>query len=211
MEAAPRTATSHDLAGVTDTLARSFHDDPMMSWCFPDPATRRRRLATMWQLLAEGLYLPGGASTTLPANDAVALWRHPDDDRQEAFWAEHGERFVTLMEGDLERMGQLSELMGAHHPTERHWYLLAIGVVPEAQGHGLGGALLAHTLERIDRSGDAAYLEATSPRSRVLYERFGFEVTAELVPDGGPPMWAMWREPRRTGATRAPVPRQTPP
>lgn len=195
MEIEPRTATADDLAGVTDTLARSFHDDPLMAWCYPDEATRPRRLTTMWHLLAEGLYLPGGVSTTLPDHDAVALWRHPDDDRQESFWAENTERFITLMEGDLARMGEVSELMGEHHPTERHWYLLAIGVKPEAQGRGLGSVLMAHTLEVIDQRGEPAYLEATSPRGRTLYERFGFEVTAELVPEGGPPMWPMWREP----------------
>ncbi len=43
-----------------------------------------------------------------------------------------------------------------------------------------------------------AYLEATSPRSRALYERHGFEVTAELrATADSPPMWAMWREPAR--------------
>ena len=36
-----------------------------------------------------------------------------------------------------------------------------------------------------------------STRSRALYERFGFEVTAELRALDGPPLWAMWREPRR--------------
>jgi predicted N-acetyltransferase YhbS len=28
------------------------------------------------------------------------------------------------------------------------------------------------------------------------YERFGFEVTGELVIAGGPTLWPMWRQPR---------------
>jgi GNAT superfamily N-acetyltransferase len=67
---------------------------------------------------------------------------------------------------------------------------------PGAQGHGLGGALLAHTLRLADAAGEPAYLEASSTRSRVLYERHGFEVTGELSVDGSPPMWPMWRAPR---------------
>lgn len=101
------------------------------------------------------------------------------------------------MEGELERMGELSALMAAHHPDHvDHWYLLALGVVPERQGRGLGGALLGHTVERLDADGRPAYLEATSDRSRRLYHRHGFEETAELAPTDGPPIWGMWRDPR---------------
>jgi len=64
------------------------------------------------------------------------------------------------------------------------------------QGRGLGSALLASTLQRCDRDGTAAYLDATSEDNRRLYERHGFVVTAERSADGSPPMWAMWRDPR---------------
>ena len=48
-----------------------------------------------------------------------------------------------------------------------------------------------------DRDGVAAYLEASSPRNRVLYERHGFEVTEEFtLGRGSPPLWRMWRAPR---------------
>lgn len=192
-----RIATGDDLDGVVGTLTSSFHDDPIMAWSFPDPGVRPRRLEVMWRFLAEGRYLPGGASTTLAGHQAVALWRRPDDDRQESFWAEHSERFAVAMEGDLDRMGALSVVMGDHHPTEPHWYLLALGVRPELQGRGLGSALLEHTLAQIDRRREPAYLEASNARSRVLYERFGFEATAEFSVEGSPPMWPMWREPAR--------------
>jgi hypothetical protein len=41
-----------------------------------------------------------------------------------------------------------------------------------------------------------AYLDATSERNKRLYERHGFEGGGEYGPDGGPPLWPMWREPR---------------
>jgi predicted N-acetyltransferase YhbS len=69
-------------------------------------------------------------------------------------------------------------------------------VTPERQGKGLGGTLLRPALESLDAEGTPAYLESSSPRSRALYRRNGFEVTAELeLPAGGPPLWLMWREP----------------
>ena len=42
-----------------------------------------------------------------------------------------------------------------------------------------------------------AYHEATTPRNRALYERHGYVHQGEFVlPDGGPPLWRMWRDPR---------------
>lgn len=88
--------------------------------------------------------------------------------------------------------------MDARHPTDqKHWYLAFMGVVPEWQGRGLGSALMAPALAELDRSGATAYLEASTPRSRALYQRHRFEVTGEFdLPAGGPPLWQMWREPQ---------------
>jgi len=47
-----------------------------------------------------------------------------------------------------------------------------------------------------------AYLEATSPRNRALYERHGFKVTEEFtLGPGSPPLWRMWRPPNNPGPT----------
>jgi GNAT superfamily N-acetyltransferase len=70
-----------------------------------------------------------------------------------------------------------------------------MGVDPIAQGRGLGSALLQHVLEACDRDRLPAYLEATSPRSRNLYERHGFAVVDTIQAGTSPPMWAMLREP----------------
>ena len=42
-----------------------------------------------------------------------------------------------------------------------------------------------------------AYHEATSLRNRALYEQHGYVTQGEFtLPDGGPTLWRMWREPR---------------
>jgi arginine/ornithine N-succinyltransferase beta subunit len=52
-------------------------------------------------------------------------------------------------------------------------------------------------LARADDEGMPAYHEATSPRNRALYERHGYvDQGAFTLPDGGPTLWRMWREPR---------------
>jgi GNAT superfamily N-acetyltransferase len=189
-----RTATVADHATAGAVLADAFDADPMFQWVFPDPLSRPRLLEAMFGFLAEHQYLALGESVM--AEDAVALWQPPGSPADDDFWVEHGEEFAVALEGRMERLGALGVAMGEHHPTDDHWYLLAIGVRPGAQGRGLGGELLAHTLAKVDAAGQPAYLEASSRRSRVLYERHGFEVTGELTVEDSPPMWPMWRQPR---------------
>jgi GNAT superfamily N-acetyltransferase len=69
-------------------------------------------------------------------------------------------------------------------------------VDPERQGRGIGSAMMFPVLSRCDAEGVPAYLEASSPRNRGLYERHGFEVSEEFeIGPGAPPLWRMWRSP----------------
>lgn len=187
-----RTATAADLDPVVATLTASFHEDPVMRWAFPDPVIRVRRLHTLWSFLAAHVYIPGGVCTTTDDHTAVALWRDPTNPRSDDFRDTHGATFLEAMQGDMERLGALSQVMAAHHPPEDHWYLLAIGVQPAAQGRGLGGALLDHTLRALLPAGMPAYLEATSPRSRTLYQRLGFTDISAFSAEDSPTVWGMW-------------------
>ena len=91
----------------------------------------------------------------------------------------------------LERMEQ------RHRHDRSHWYLFILGTEQAAQGQGLGSALLAHMLARVDAAGLPAYLESSSERNLALYGRHGFAVTSEVAIPGGPRIWPMRREPRR--------------
>lgn len=95
----------------------------------------------------------------------------------------------------LQDVNSLFEQMGELHPTADHWYLPPIGVGLVAQGRGLGSALLRHAPAICDSDGLLAYLEATNPRNRDLYERHGFNVVGVIQAGSSPPIWAMRREP----------------
>jgi predicted N-acetyltransferase YhbS len=87
---------------------------------------------------------------------------------------------------------------GRHPRKPPHWYLAFMGVDPQWQGRGIGSRLMRPALETLDAEGMPAYLEASTPRSRALYERHGFAVTGEFnLPSAGPTLWQMWREPSR--------------
>jgi GNAT superfamily N-acetyltransferase len=127
-----------------------------------------------------------GAALTLPPG----AWRPPPR--------------ATLLEGrafgiHLPRAMRMGGAMEWHHtrkPREPHYYVRDIGVHPDMQGKGLGGALLRPTLERCDREGLPAYIEASSERSAALYERLGFRHIKELHIGSCPPLWLMLRHPQ---------------
>lgn len=203
---AVRRATRSEIGSAVTALASAFQDDPVFRWIYAEEfreSSSRTFFAEMLDALAphDDLWTTGsdglGAAQWVPYGE-------------EAMSAERGERLgaamVALPGADLDRMGRLVALVEAHHPVEPHEYLRFLGVVPAAQGRGLGGALMAPVLRRADEAGRPAYLEATSARSKVLYERHGFVASEPFSTGDGPPLWPMWREPRPSsdGSRRAP-------
>jgi GNAT superfamily N-acetyltransferase len=105
---------------------------------------------------------------------------------------------VGVLRGGSPRLVRAHVWMERKHPKRpEHWYLPVIGVAPEWQGRGFGQALLQPMLRQCDQEGVPAYLEASTPRNRALYERNGFRCVEEGVyAKSAPPLWRMWREPR---------------
>jgi GNAT superfamily N-acetyltransferase len=189
-----REAGIGELAPVSATLADAFVTDPLMQWLIPSERRSDTRLRRLFALeLAHSVFPAGrvlttgdfrGASVelppgrwnmTMPLSAAVGLLR------------------VFGMR--LPRASRLQVFFSQHHLQEPHLYIRYVGVVTGFQGQGLGTALLRPTLDRCDREGLPAYLEASSEPSAALYERLGFVHLGELrVPDG-PRFWPMRRPP----------------
>ena len=92
--------------------------------------------------------------------------------------------------------GQMLAAMQQHHPGTPHWYLLYVAAEPGRQGSGIGTALMQPVLQQCDTQRLPAYLEATTVQNRAPYRRHGFTDLPELrLPDGGPVLYPMWREP----------------
>ncbi|MFI8087423.1 GNAT family N-acetyltransferase [Streptomyces sp. NPDC086080] len=192
-----RTAAEGDRELVVRLLDEAFQDDPVSGWVFPG---REYRRATHHRLMAAftDIVLADGRIDVTEDGSACALWMsvpaddpgHEDDDGFA--------RMRRAVDPGNERVELIGRLTADVHPSGRaHEYLWMIGVVPARQGEGLGTALIGSVLDRCDREGRAAYLEASSERSRLLYERLGFEAGgAPLALPDGPHMWPMWREPR---------------
>ncbi len=77
-------------------------------------------------------------------------------------------------------------------PKEPHAHLGPIGVSPEAQGQGVGTALMSRYVEHLKQERVAGYLETDRPENVQFYKKFGFVVQREqeLI---GTPTWYMWK------------------
>ena len=64
-------------------------------------------------------------------------------------------------------------------PSDQHWHLGPIGVLPNYQGKGIGSQLLSLFCKEVDACLAPAYLETDSEKNVRIYERFGFHVIAE--------------------------------
>ncbi len=182
-------------------MARAFYDDPVMAWILPHDNARTAQLNRLFATIVRHQHLAGGGVEVAcdgPGIGAAALWDPPDR------WRESRRQQLAMTLGFLRVFGfrtatarAVQEVMIRAHPEEPHWYLAAIGSDPTVRGRGFGQALMRSRLGRCDAAYCPAYLESTKPENVPYYERFGFTVTREIeLPNGGPPLWAMWREPR---------------
>ncbi len=206
---AVRLAGPDDVPALARMLARSFADDPVAMWSCPPGALRPVMLerfhgARLRQLIGHG------AVWTTPDLRSVAIWAPPKrwrttprDDLQLARSLVRAQALAhprALVRIPLVATGLLG-VERRHPPSPPHWYLAVLGTDPDAQGRGLGSAVLAPILHDCDADEVGAYLESSKERNIDFYARHGFRVTRELRLPRGPKVWAMWREPRAAQPT----------
>lgn len=185
---AVETKPTKDLDVVVRVLTQAFADDPVMVWTQPD----RRRHHLLHRALAENVH---GVEATfdLAVRDGVVVgasaWEPPGHKTGFRDQLVAMVRMATAIGPGIKRGIALERLFSERRPKEPHWYLAQLGAA--APGLGVGTALLGDRLAQID---GPAYLESSNERNVPLYERFGFQVTDEIVlPFDGPRVWLMNR------------------
>lgn len=188
-----RSATRDEMPQGVSCIVAAFITDPIGRFAWPSPHDYLRFGPAVTRAFAGAAFEHGTAYVSEDFCGA-ALWLppgvHPD--------GEAGERLFrdTARREHLDDLLRTFEEMDASHPPQPHWYLPMIGVEPNAQGRGLGAALMRHALTRCDRDGLPAYLESSNPRNLSLYQRHGFERLGEIQVGRGPLVTPMLRRPR---------------
>jgi GNAT superfamily N-acetyltransferase len=172
-----RRATSGELPALAHVLTRAFEDDPVAAWFFPDAARRREQLARFYgDLFLARMALGRDEIYTDDGLCGVASWTPPGLGHSSAIDTMRLlPRMAALWGRWLPRALRGLAYMESKFPETPHWHLPFLGVLPEGQGQGIGSSLMRPILERCDRDGTPAYLEASTARNRALYLRHGLD------------------------------------
>jgi ribosomal protein S18 acetylase RimI-like enzyme len=178
---------------VVEILADAFAADPVMTWISRDPQYPR----WMWRLLAP-LVVPYHEAYLTQDGSGAALWLPPG--MRPGMLPDLELILDGLMRfglGAYFRYSQFSSTLEKYRPTDRYYYLFAIGVRSRSRKRGIGSALLHHVLQKCDRRGLGAYLESSNPHNLALYQQHGFEIRRTIrLSFSGPRLSLMYRRPQ---------------
>ncbi len=167
----------------------------MVRWPFGEHGDVEARFIRAFEFFIENL-IPLGMVWEAGEAMGALVWISPD---QSDAWHQAmlgNSRFRELTEDGGRRFDSLWEWVESKVPVEPVAHLDSIGVEPEAQGRGIGSALIEFGLARARAGGHGVFLETGSPRNVALYERHGFQVVEDAdAPDGGPRIWFMRWDP----------------
>jgi GNAT superfamily N-acetyltransferase len=193
----PRRAATADRQVAADILGRAFAADPVVAEFIAEGPNRADRLARYFGLECE-VTLSGYGEVWLDDDGlGAAIWRRPGGYPEPPLVGlRMVPRYLRLFPREFLKASRAMTAIAKVHPKEPHWYLMAVGVVPDAQGQGRGARLLEPVLRRCDADHVPAYLEASTADNARLYERLGFEAREEVEALPGVRVRPMWRVPR---------------
>src|SRR3954465_12838999 len=166
-----RKARTEEAGRLAAVLARSFYDDPPISWVINDGRRRLALLERSFALYLRKLWLEQDETYTTAEVAGVCVWEAP------------GQWKVGILD-QLRLLPSMARIYGrilprvlsgvatpaTNHPRDPPHPLPSRGADPPWRGRGLGAALMRPVLDRCDSEGGPAYLEASAPRNRALYE-----------------------------------------
>ncbi len=185
-----RSAAEDEASEAVAAIVAAFITDPIARFSLPSPNAYLRGMPPTVRAFG-GKSLESSTAYVSVDFCGAALWLppgvHPDDEALKKVFRD------TAKHEHLDDLLATFEVMDEWNPDEPHWYLPLIGVEPNAQGRGLGGALMRHAVARCDQEDAVAYLESSNPRNISLYERHGFEVMGEIQVGAAPLVTPMFR------------------
>ena len=189
-------ARPEELDQIADLYAEVFANDPVWTAIVPSDVWRPRVIRASFRR-----ELRGGRTRHVDvvrgANGSVIgclNYQTPDgSSHTQTRWEQTVDRFLARVIPWAKRSEKHESVMATYHPHERHWYLRDLITSPAGRGKGLGKALLENRLAFIDRDPLPVFLESTTPASRRLYERYGFECVGTVSELAGSESFAMIR------------------
>lgn len=192
-----RLATGTEGGVAAEILGRAFVRDPVLTAFFGEESVEPARLARYFELECRLAFAGYGEVWLDDDRLGAAIWRRPGG-YPEPLSAQLRllPHYLRLFPRQFLRATREVNRLARVHPRDPHWYLFAVGVVPEATGGGRGTVLLEPVLRQCDEARVPAYLEASTEDNARLYARLGFEPREEVEILDDVRVRPMWREPR---------------
>jgi len=192
------TAGPADTDALSHLIADAFVGLPPSRWLITDPAARRAIFPAYFRIYVEHALATGIVHTT-PDRTAAALWL-PTGTGLPSPPPGYEQRLAAVTGPWHDRFATFDATLERHHPAgTAHHHLAMLAVAPGHQGHGTGSMLLRAHHATLDDVAIPAFLEAATVRTRRLYQQHGYTLRPDApirLPDGGPLLWPMWRQPR---------------
>ncbi|WP_321800249.1 GNAT family N-acetyltransferase [Burkholderia sp. BCC1988] len=189
-----RIAVAADMDVVSQTLGAGFFYDPVISFGFPDLQRRTAALPGFFRIYADLAFERG--TVWMLGDGAAAALTFPSDvlDLTDDEMAKIDGRLMDVCGQDYETTRAFLDGLSETHPHGPfHQYTLFIAARPEYHGKGVGAKLVNHLHDTWSRQGTPAYLEASSPRSRLFYLRNGYHDGGPAIQvPGCPELYPMW-------------------
>lgn len=193
-----------DINATADALALAFTGDPLIGFLFgPGWETQSHARSFFHILLSVRVAL--GMPAFCADHDGTIIGGVMGYDTTRPQWqAAHAARWQALLdavEGLAQRLAAYEHLADAFQPTAPHYYLGVIGVRPDAQGTGVGKALLERfcAASRADPASSGVYLETASSDSLAFYRWNGFVQRGQGTLGVATPLWCVF-QPTAQGA-----------
>jgi GNAT superfamily N-acetyltransferase len=169
-------------------LAESLFDDPFY-WAITedfgnDLAARKRALNLYFHYSLEEAERTGRCVVAPDPRLGAAAWLLPRAPAVDAAESSAKTEYLASALGsrgkeNYYRIVRYMAPLAAQVVPRDSWYLSIIGILPSAQGRGLGAKLLAGTLAEASRANVTCYLETFTPRNLKFYARLGFRQVAD--------------------------------
>ena len=171
-----RKAEHKDKAVVTNILAVSFKNEPIVNW-FLEESRNRNKLNILIDYVFEETIRKGEIYLS-EDNMAAALW---NSDKKENFSLNFILRNLSFLFRigikSTIRISKMNKITYSQYPENRSYsHLHLIGVLPEAQGKGLASSLMNPILAEKKANKIPVYLETANLKNVEIYKRKGFSV-----------------------------------
>lgn len=189
-------ARPNEVDQIADLYAEVFVDDPVWTAIVPSNKARPRVIRQAFKRELRGGRTRHVDVVRGSGGQVIGCLNYQTPDgssHAQTRWERAAEAVVARVAPWARRSDRHESVMAAFHPGEPHWYLRDLVTSPSARGKGLGKALLENRLAIIDKNPLPVFLESTTPASRRLYERYGFECVGTVSELPGTESFAMLR------------------